>query len=139
MIYPVEDIKKAYYAALNGNISYAGVNIPVYSIAPKSTDPPYIILGTTSLIEVGTKSDFLYDVTLFIEVVTTDQSKAEMLSITNQILTILKPTTGSVLDLENYTMVNLILDGIEDSVQLTDTKEFESITNTIRLTQLIDE
>lgn len=139
MIYPVEDIKKAYYTALNGNVTYSGNTIPVYSIAPKSSDPPYIILGTTSLIESGTKSDFLYDVTLFIEVVTTDQSKAEMLSITNQILTLIKPNTTSVLTLTNYTMVNLVLDGIEDSIQLTDTKEFESITNTIRFTQLIDE
>jgi hypothetical protein len=94
MIDPSTDILQAVYTALNGNLSYDGVNYPVYTFAPKSESYNYVVLSEIDLFDASMKQrDFDLEGTLLIDVVTVNApDNASMLasnSINSQILTLL--------------------------------------------------
>lgn len=67
---PVNAIKTAVYSKLNGNISFSGGNVPVYSKVPKGTTGYYIILGQHTAIPDNCKGAFGNEVTLLIDIIT---------------------------------------------------------------------
>lgn len=70
---PALDIRTAYYNALTGKILLGGVALPVYDtrVPQDSKAANYIVLSSQNMTSVlGTKSDFVTDNAILIEIVT---------------------------------------------------------------------
>ena len=71
-----QPIRKAFYEALNGNLSYNGVNVPVSDEALKSTDENksyYVLLSTQSSRDASTKTSDDREATIVLDIVTKTQ------------------------------------------------------------------
>lgn len=68
---PSDDIRDWIYTVLNGNVTYGGSNVPVYSFPPENVSYPYIVIGEQSGDgEDGAKDCWIWDVTTEIWVYT---------------------------------------------------------------------
>lgn len=92
------NIRTAYINKLNGFLSYNGKNVPVYGNSPFKTPPQYyVIIGDILESAQNTNQSFTSNVDVTIDIyteqyLTQDNSVAD--NISNQILTLLIPTTG---------------------------------------------
>lgn len=117
--YPV---RKAFYTALNGNLSYDGSNVPVSDEQLKDSDSNnfYVILGSQSDRDDSTKTSYDREASITLDIVTKQGQTATKDiadSIANQILTLLFPTTPHVHALPAQTgfqFLNLTLQNSSD-------------------------
>lgn len=97
---PSDDIRDWIYTTLNGHVTYAGANVPVYSFPPENVSYPYIVLGEQSAEgEEGTKDHWLWDVANAIHIYTRhtghDASYIPVNSISSTVMQLLRTyTTG---------------------------------------------
>lgn len=97
MLDSANNVREIYVNALNGNITYNNVNVPVYGQTPFRTTPKnYIVIG--SIVEVGenTNNNFSNNVEVTIDIFseqyrTYDNSVVD--DIASQVLNIIIPTT----------------------------------------------
>lgn len=91
------------YSSLNGNVTYGGEQIPVYSVLPQSAQNDYIYLADYNLTADETKSEFMQNGYINIQVVTRYDhdgfSNKKVDNIAAQVKNLLKPTISSALDL----------------------------------------
>ena len=91
------NIRNIYVTALNGNISYNGVNVPVYGQQPFSTTPQnYVVISSITEVAVNTNNSFGNSVDVVIDIFSEqyrvyDNSIVD--NISSQILNILIPDT----------------------------------------------
>jgi hypothetical protein len=91
------NIRNIYINALNGNISYAGKNVPVYGQQPFTTTPQnYIVISSITEVAINTNNSFGNTVDVVIDIFseqyrTYDNSIVD--NISSQILNILIPDT----------------------------------------------
>lgn len=89
-------VRTLYIAALNGNITYNGKNVPVYGQTPFGTTPQYyVIIGDINEVANNTNHTFQNQVDVIVDIFAEqyrvyDNSVVD--SITSQILNILIPT-----------------------------------------------
>ena len=139
MKYAGGELLAAYYTALNGNVSYGGSAVPVYSVVPPDATLPYIHLNTLDTIEGGTKDAFINDVELLIDIYTESRSYAPVQSISNSVLQLVKANRGSVLTLTNFTIIAQEIAGARETEYIDDKKGFHIIQNTIRINHIIEQ
>lgn len=89
------DLQTAYYNLLNGNLSFATVNVPVFDVmdVPQSPAYPHVILSDWTQVDDGDKSSFGEEVTFGIDIVdkaTQRGNRAGVYSIINQIKQIIR-------------------------------------------------
>ena len=104
------EVIKAYYDALNGNVSVDGATIPVYSFAPKATTGHRIIIGAPISTETDTVTAFTRDISFDVEIVTDfsggSASYKKAADISDAVQRLLKTAIGS----------NLALDGSDHEI-----------------------
>ena len=91
------NVRTIYVNALNGNITYNGVNVPVYGQTPFVTTPKnYVVIGDISEVGVNTNNSFGNNVDVTIDIFS-EQYRVNDLSvvdnIASQVLNILIPDT----------------------------------------------
>lgn len=96
-----EILSTAVYQALNGNVTYNSVNVPVYDEKKKvlSTDNIYILFSTQQETPDNTQGFFMTDSILDLEIVYktgSEVTKTVLSKVANSILEILFPTTDNV-------------------------------------------
>lgn len=63
--------RKAYFDKLDNQISViSGHTIPIYDIADNTVTPPFIILSNTTLTPISTTSNYGYNATITLDIVT---------------------------------------------------------------------
>ena len=112
---PSEELQKAYYTALNGNITSGGSNVPVFDVVPPGTDYPYVVLTGQNVVETNFNTDkrITEIVTDVDEVTGFDGSfggKKQMFDISDQVIGIIRKVPGSYLSLQGFTMLTSTLD-----------------------------
>jgi hypothetical protein len=70
---PSDQIISAFYAALNGQLSYGSVNWPVYTSSPSGTD--YVLIGDLDLVDASAKIERLHEGTITVEIVNGGNNK----------------------------------------------------------------
>jgi len=137
---PTEELQKAYYTALNGNITYNGSNVPVYDAVPESASYPYIRLAEFFVTPDNTKDTYISNVITQVDVVTAyDGSfggKKASQNISDQITRIIV-TRGSYLPLNGFNMFVSTLD-IASSFE-TQTESHNLYIKRIRFSHKIEE
>lgn len=120
------DILKALVSLLDGNLSYNGTNVPVYSGNPPEDVPSmYVQIGSILTVERGLKDRFGHTGSFDIQVIDSsgvNQStplKAE--TITSAVMGLVKPNVVSVLSLTNFDMVYLVLSNTNTAPTIFDT------------------
>lgn len=92
------NIRTQYLSILNGNITYNGVNVPVYGDDTFSTPPQmYVIIGDITETANNNNQLFETDADVVIDIFSEQymtRDNAIVDNIANQILTLLIPTTG---------------------------------------------
>lgn len=93
-----QDVRSVYVTALNGNISYNNVNVPVYGQTPFETTPQnYVVIGDIIESADNNNQKFNNIVDVIIEIYS-EQYRINNMNIvdniTNQILNILIPNTS---------------------------------------------
>jgi hypothetical protein len=92
------NVRTAYLTKLNGNISYNGKNVAVYGDDSFDTPPQnYVIIGDISEAASNTNQSFTSTVSVTIDIFSEQYMKRDNAivdNISNQILTLLIPTTG---------------------------------------------
>ena len=91
------NVRTIYVNALNGNITYNGVNVPVYGQTPFSTPPKnYIIIGDINESSINTNNSFGNTVEVIIDIFSQQYRTNELSVVDNiasQVLNILIPDT----------------------------------------------
>lgn len=65
-------VRDAYYTALHGNLTYNGVNVPVYKESPIETTPDhFVVLGAVDATNDPNDAKFVRNVSITIDVITT--------------------------------------------------------------------
>jgi len=87
------NLRKAYYAKLNGAVTLNAVAVPVYDNVPDSANYPYIQVSNVSVVDNSTKSNFNSNCVVTVQVFTgtdgTNYSKADADNISNQVMMLL--------------------------------------------------
>lgn len=96
------DVYKAIFTALNGALSYNGVDVPVYSaLAFIPTEKYWVHIGEYNQLPRSSKLNFGYRSSVLIETVITDGDYMAAKSIVEQICNTLYPTVNSTILLDN--------------------------------------
>ena len=113
------------YGVLNATVSYGGVSVPVYSVAPKDAAFPYMLISSqTSDPEDGTKDTWINTHNVQLEIYSShtgnDASYVPVNTIANSAIQLIrtrsKVTIDSTFDVISCTIAGLVTDHI-----LTDT------------------
>jgi hypothetical protein len=95
MINPANNVRKAFYTLLNGNISYGADVVPVYEGEGEANIPYQILIGNQSYTEEGTKHSFAGRFSQELEIVTEMKGKSVTKhadEIANEVLALVIPT-----------------------------------------------
>ena len=99
---PCDDIRDWFYTTLNGNVTYGGSAVPVYSFPPEDVSYPYILIGEHSSDgEDGAKDKYMMDVATNVHIYTEhtghDASYVPVNTIGNSVMQLLRTrATGNV-------------------------------------------
>jgi len=100
---PAQKIKEAVFAALNGNITYQGRDIPVYSVLPKNVAGMYVYIDEVVETNQDLKDRFMtegyFQIQVFTSFNTNAGSQGPVLGISNEVCNLLQPMIGGTLDL----------------------------------------
>lgn len=103
-------IRTAIYSALNGNLSYNSINVPIFDEAPtQAQTAPYLILSTQTDTNTSNNARNVHEGDILLDIVTIQSAfvnKEIAETISNQIQAIIQPTvTGNGLTLAgSYTL-----------------------------------
>lgn len=98
-------VKTAIYTVLNGNLSYLGVDVPVYNtLAGVNAGPMWVTIEDYNQRPDGTKLRPMYQSTVLIEVVVKGDDYTALNSISEQILATLYPTYNSTITISGGIM-----------------------------------
>jgi hypothetical protein len=108
-------IRSWLYTTLSGQVSYAGVTVPVYSFVPKDSAMPYILLAEQSGGgEEGAKESWIVRHTATLEVYTSstgnDASYVPCNTIADSVLQ--KVRTRTSVTLSGFTVISVVVDNI---------------------------
>ena len=95
MINPANNVRDAFYALLNGAITYGVDSVPVYTGEGEANIPFQILIGNQSYTEEGTKHSFAGRVSQEIEIVTEMNGRSVLKhadEIANDVLALVVPT-----------------------------------------------
>lgn len=138
---PSKELQRAYYTALNGNITYNGSVVPVYDLVPTGADYPFIHLGDQIVRENGTKDSFISDVIMQVDIVTGFEAgfggKAQMYDIADLVSRVIVERVPSVLSLSGFNLFKSQLDVSSFLEDQTDTHIL--YINRIRFRHLIQQ
>lgn len=138
---PSKELQRAYYTALNGNITYNGSVVPVYDLVPTGADYPFIHLGDQIVRENGTKDSFISDVIMQVDIVTGFEAgfggKAQMYDIADLVSRAIVERVPSVLSLSGFNLFKSQLDVSSFLEDQTDTHIL--YINRIRFRHLIQQ
>lgn len=122
MKHPAFGIIKGVYDALNGNITYDGNTIPIYSTMPQGVDGYYIYISAFRNTEDYTKTTFggrvRFDVKITTPTLENNGSKLPLYNITSQVTNLLRPTRLGNLTIQDDLTNKLFY--LEDSRELED-------------------
>lgn len=108
------EIYSAFYDLLNGNVTYGGSTIPVYSGMPANKNEDYIYLEEMTQTDWEGHDRFGTEETFTIQIVCRDKgkvpSKIKVMNIASQVYNLIKPTVYSEVIMDNFTMTGLQLD-----------------------------
>lgn len=122
MKFPLSALQAAYYTALNGNISVNSTNIPVYDHVPEDAEPDFIRIGEMTAIEAPDKSNYGWDVTVLLDVVTDYTGKKRLQDIINEITKIIRLRSDNLLSLgASWNHYKTMVDNMNTLEELTDT------------------
>ena len=112
---PSEELQKAYFTALNGQLSIGGSNVPVFDVVPPDTDYPYVHLAGMNVVESNFNIDKrITDIITDVDVVTgfdgSFGGKKQAYGISDQVIGIIRKVPGSYLSLSGFTMLTATLD-----------------------------
>ena len=112
---PSEELQKAYYTALNGNITSGGSNVPVFDVVPPDEDYPYIHMVGQNVVESNFNSDKrITDIIMEVDVVTgydgSFGGKKIMYQISEDVVELIRLTAGNYVSLSGFTMLTATLD-----------------------------
>ena len=112
---PSEELQKAYYTALNGNITSGGSNVPVFDVVPPDEDYPYIHIVGQNVVESNFNSDKrITDIIMELDVVTgydgSFGGKKAMYEISEDVIELIRQTPGNYVSLSGFTMLTATLD-----------------------------
>lgn len=120
MKHPGLGVIQAVFEALNGNLSYDGNNVPVYSSMPQGVNGYYVYLSAIRNTEDYTKTTFggrvRFDVKIVAPMFENSGSKIGLYNIASQVTGIMRPTRGGNLSLQDGLSNRLIYQ--EDSREL---------------------
>lgn len=113
------------YGVLNAAVSYSGVVVPVYSIAPKDAVMPYILLGSQiSDPEDGTKDKWIISHNIQIEIYCSstgnDSSYVPVNTIANSVIQLVRTRTQVTID-SGFKVITITSGGLITDHILTDT------------------
>jgi|11_taG_2_1085331.scaffolds.fasta_scaffold00329_6 hypothetical protein len=119
-----QSLQTAYYALLNGNITYSSTAVPVYDVmnVPQSPDYPHILITDYTQVDDSDKSSFGEEITVDIEIIDRAEqraSRAGLFSIVNQIKNIIR-VRPEAFDVSGWNIFNTNLD-----TEITIPKEFD--------------
>ena len=113
MINPKLRIYKAFYAALQG-ITHNGIPVPVYSYPAMGEGELYILIGNITTVEEGTKDLFGHECTIDVQVVCNYKgnygSPLDAEQVADQVTVKLKELSLSVLPINDFDMIYIVLD-----------------------------
>jgi len=130
-------LRKAYVAALDGNVVVDTVNVPVYYMAAPEDeeDKNYITLNQVANVDAGTKSSSDTNTSMQVQIHTWDDNgnagrMADMIA--GVVFSIIYPNTQYVLDMsaDNLHMISTVVDG-------DNTNEMSSQGNRVFVTRII--
>lgn len=124
MKHPGLGVIQAVFQALNGNLSYDGNNVPVYSSMPQGVNGYYVYLSAIRNTEDYTKTVFggrvRFDVKIVAPMFENSGSKIGLYDIASQVTAIMRPTREGNLGLS---------DGLSNRmIYQEDSRELESLT-----------
>lgn len=115
----IHEVRKAYIAKLNGNVSLRGANVPIYNRVPSDASFPYIRIYSVSNDEIDQNStNFISEVITRLEIVTrfTGDSGGELDSnlITDAVLQLVRTRSANYIDLSslNFSVYTTEVEGI---------------------------
>lgn len=125
-------LRRAYWLALNGNLTVDGDNVPVYYGKVQSTIsvPLYVLIGRSTYQSKNSKSCEAEERTVEIDIYQkqpTEVSMEEVEDVSDQILQIVKPTTKTIgvsIASPFKIIVIKLLDNDDDKPQQLDDKKF---------------
>jgi len=130
------------FGVLNGQISYGGSVVPVYSFAPKDAAMPYILLAGQSAgseLDESTKDCYINKHTFTIEIYSShtgnDASYVPINTISDSVLQ--KVRTRTAPTISGYTVISVVMDSM-----VTDMMDFETKIVAIKIlnfTMIIEE
>ena len=108
------EIYSAFFDVLNGNVTYNGSTIPVYTGMPNNTKGDYIFLEELTQVDWEGADNFGFEETLTIQIVVREkggsQSRVKLNNLSNQVMQLIKPTVNTEITLTNFSMTGLHLD-----------------------------
>lgn len=137
---PADVIRDWIYTALNGNVSYGGSAVAVYSFPGKDASMPYILIGEHYMTgEQGTKDAYINEHEIMIEIYTSSTGNRASYdsanSISNSVIQLLRTRTQPTLT--GYNCISLLVDNMVTDRITTDTNII--IYKSIQLRLLVEE
>ena len=132
---PAYQLQKAYYDALNGNVTYNSETVPVYDVVPDSATYPYIKLQGFTETDDSTKSDFGDECTFSIQIV--DRfggnfgTKAGIYSVWDSVKDIIR-ARPIALSLTDFRVNTSTVDNVIDREEKTDTYLYKILEGRFR-------
>ena len=147
MINPQYYVIKAFYDALQG-VEVNTTPVPVYSMPPLGELGNYIVVTEPVSTELGCKDLIGHTASINIEVIHQDSgnitSPIVAQEITSLVMNQLKPTSKSVINIENFDMITLVLVNSIDGSDLFDSNRsyrtiltYEFIIDELKVTEWI--
>lgn len=141
---PSDNIRDYVYNLLYGTVSYGGSYVPVYSVAPKDSTYPHIIIGEQSMItqEPSTKDVWVTEHTVTIEIwdsyTGNDASYVKVNSIANSITELINTRTMTLVGSGGQSIAGITgFDLIATTVESMITDRFLWETNIVIYKSLI--
>jgi len=131
---PSNELKAAFYTALNGNTT-----LPVYTMVPDGVDD-FIVIGDCTLTGDVAKDRYITDNTLQVEIVKTYRNQGSKKAVdtdSNAIVGIIRNAFASTVTLTSFVVSLVVIDGMNDFVE--DTEEFKIYRKIIRFRLIIEE
>ena len=132
-------LQTAYFALLNGNLSYNSVNVPVYDRVPDNAVYPHVLIGQFTSVDDSDKSSFGENLTVSIHVVdrfkNSAASRKSIFDISGQVKQIIRARPVPI-NIAGYHVGTSYVDNENTNEEITDTYLY--LYNNIRFRHLIN-
>jgi len=107
MVNPTDDLRKAYFEALEGNIVVNAIEVPIYDgMNPYGNEELFIVLGERDAIQQDGKSCLDYQCTILVDCIVKNSNFGYSTSeaIANEVLTLIN--SDVILTMDNFQMAS---------------------------------